>query len=134
MDDLPDQKVSSPMPSSVTINKEREGGVGGSEVLRPAEKVPVVEAGKMAETAAEKESHVTRVEPPELTEPIKERGEILVAPVAPPTPIIILPLSAQEYFNPKNWHRPVSEAIRWLLEQTRKIIKSRPGTTVFRKS
>lgn len=113
------------------IIKEKEIG----QVKIP-EKVSIVEVGRVPKTPGEEEGYIERVEKEvELQRPvIDDSGQVLVTSPSAQTPRIILPLSEKSYLNPKNWHRPVTEALRWLLEWTKRIIKMKPREAVFRES
>lgn len=98
------------------------------------EKVSVVEVGRVNETSAEKEGLVERVdkEAVELPKPVMEGKQVLVTSSVASEPKIILPVTRSFFNDPGNWHRPVVDAARWLLEWTKRIIKRNPdGRTVF---
>lgn len=136
MADLPDDAQNQPLSPTGSIVKEKESLVG-PEALRNQEKIPVVEVGKFPETAAEKEGLAERLVKEALTLPKAVRdertGEVLVEGVETKQPKIVLPLSQDSYLNPKNWHRPVTWAIRWLLTWTKRIMKMYPEKTTFGK-
>lgn len=68
----------------------------------------------------------------ELKEPITHRGRVLVtSPQATPVSIV-LPITAATFANPKNWHKGVTFAIRWLLTFVGRQLKKYPGQTVFK--
>jgi hypothetical protein len=133
MDNLPDEQKGSSSPPTGTVAKEKEAGL--TERLQATERIPIVEMGKISETQAEQEGYIERVEKEiELDRPITDgQGQILVTSPAAQQPKIVLPISRQSYFNPKNWHQPVTFALRWLLALTKRIIKMYPGRTTFSK-
>jgi hypothetical protein len=120
------------LPLTPTTDKEREKISPLPEV---SGRVPVVEAGKLPERVwkeAEQESHLERIEKDaELKKPVVHRGQVLVTAPSAQKPKIILPVSKQTYLNPKNWHLPVTAALRWLMTWVKKIIKIYPEETVF---
>lgn len=97
----------------------------------PSESVSVVEVGgEIPKTQAENEGLIQRTEEPVLEKPvIGSGGQVLVQPVPSPASQIVLPISQQTYLNPKNWHKPVSLAITWLLKWVERLRKIYPGTT-----
>lgn len=101
-----------------------------------SEKVLIIESGKIAETEAEKEGYIERLEKEvELEKPVvADDGQVLVTSPAAQTPKIVLPIREESYLDPANWHRPVVDAIRWLLEWTKRIMKMKPEGTVFQES
>lgn len=124
-DQLPDQKTPSP-----SIAREKEQAFPST-----TERVPIVEAGRIPETPAEREGLVNRVEKEqvELLEPIKdEDGQNLVTSASSSEPKIILPISEQTFTFKDNWHKPVSTAIRWLLVWALRVMKINPGNTGFK--
>lgn len=133
MADLPDNQFF-PQTIQPGITKEKE-------LIRPeasdlSEKVLIIESGKIAETEAEKEGYIERLEKEiELKKSVvADDGQVLVTSPAAQTPKIVLPIREESYLNPANWHRPVVDAIRWLLEWTKRIIKMKPEETVFQES
>lgn len=133
MDNLPDEHKSSSFPPTGTVAKEKETGL--TEGPQTTERIPIVEMGKISETQAEQEGYIQRVEKEvELEKPITDgQGQILITSPAAQQPKIVLPVSRQSYLNPKNWHQPVTFALRWLLTLTKRIIKMYPGRTTFSK-
>lgn len=133
---LPSDDSLIPFTPTQSIAKEKEVGLGQS--LGPIEKapdrVPIVEVGKIPETQAEAEGYIARIEKEiELKKPvIDDRGQVLVTSPTASNPRIILPVSQDIFLNKDNWHLPVTMALRWLLEWTKKIIKRNPEGTVFR--
>lgn len=131
MASLPDDQNFPPSPQTGIV-KEKE--MGGTETVRVSERVPIVELDRVSETEAEKEGYLERVEKEvELKKPVTDDGgQILVTSTTAQTPKIVLPLREDSYLDPANWHRPLFDAIRWLLAWTKRIIKMKPGQTVFR--
>ncbi|MDP3888707.1 MAG: hypothetical protein Q8Q24_01550 [bacterium] len=131
MADLPNLQ-NTIVPVGESVSKEREFG----PVTRPSEKapIPVVEVNKIPETQAEKEGYITRVEKDfELKKPVTDdSGQVLVSPPAPQSPKIVLPVTQATYLTPSNWHLPITSALKWLLEWSKRIAKSYPGRTMFR--
>ncbi len=121
------------LPQAPVIDKEKEKALPREEVSRM---VPVVEAGKVPEILEEKkareEGYLERVEKEaELRKPVVHKGKVLVtAPSAQP-PKIVLPVAKRTYLDPKNWHLPVTTALRWLLTWAKRIIKMYPGRVIF---
>jgi len=68
-----------------------------------------------------------------LRKDITHRGQVLVTSPAARKIKITLPVTAQAFANPKNWHKPISFAVRWLLTFVRRQLKRYPGQTVFKK-
>ncbi len=93
----------------------------------------VVETGRIHETPAEKEGLVKRVEGPflELAKPVTYKGQVLLTSPYAQKPKIVLPVKKSVYLDPKNWHKPITYAIRWLLAFVQRIIKMYPEETVF---
>lgn len=130
MDNLPDDQKGSSSPIG-TLAKEKD--IGSSEESWETKKVPIVEFGKTREIEEQEELSELKKEELELEKPVTDdQGQVLVTSPAAQTPKIVLPLLEETYLNPKNWHRPVVEALRWLLEWTKMIIKKYPGGIVFR--
>lgn len=99
---------------------------------QPTEIVPVAEVGKIPETSAEKEGLIRRLEGPVLEKPVTgPMGQVLVAPPASQQPKIVLPISQTTYLDPRNWHKPVTQAVRWLIVFVRRLIMKYPDRTVF---
>lgn len=134
MADLPDGKFP-PQATQPGIVKEKE--IGKAETLKAPEKVLVVER-REPEIPPELviDGYLERVEKDaELKTPVTDdQGQVLVTSPAAQQVEIVLPMTQESYLNPKNWHRPVVDAIRWLLEWTKRIIKMKSGETVFRES
>jgi hypothetical protein len=82
---------------------------------------------------AEEAGYLERVEKEvELRKPvIGPQGQVLVTAPSAQQPKIVLPVSRQTYLNPKNWHLPVTMAIRWLLTWIKRIMKMYPRGTAF---
>lgn len=137
MTDLPDEQPVAPLtpappqvsPQTTSVLKEREV----LPEVSPGERVPVVEIGRLRETEAEREGYLERLEKEvELQKPVTDDyGQVLVTSAAAQQPKIILPMDRTTYLNPKNWHKPVTEAIRWLLEWAKRIVKMHPKQVVF---
>ena len=119
------------LPQTSAIDKERERV--SEETLK---RVPIVEAGRVPEGVlkeAVEAGYVEKVEKEvELKKPvIGPQGQVLVTAASAQQPKIVLPVSRQTYLNPKNWHLPVTMAIRWLLTWIKRIMKMYPGGTAF---
>lgn len=117
------------LPQTSAIDKERV-----SE--ETPKQVPIVEAGRVPEGVlkeAVEAGYVEKVEKEvELKKPvIGPQGQVLVTAPSAQQPKIVLPVSRQTYLNPKNWHLPVTMAIRWLLTWIKRIMKMHPGETAF---
>ena len=97
-----------------------------------SEKHPIVEVGEIPSTEAEQEGLIERTGEIQLTQPVTHQGQTLVTSLVAQRPQIVLPIARATYVNPKNWHRPVSSAMRWLLEWAKRIIKMNPEATTFR--
>lgn len=119
------------LPVTPTIDKERER-IQTTEV--PSH-VPIIEQRVSEELTkeAEEAGYLERVEKEvELKKPvIGPQGQVLVTAPSAQQPKIVLPVSRQTYLNPKNWHLPVTMAIRWLLTWIKRIMKMYPGGTAF---
>jgi hypothetical protein len=120
------------LPLTPATDKERE------KVFMPPEvfgRVPVVEAGKVPEAVwkeAAEEGYIEKVEKEvELPKPVTYQGQVLMTSPAAQKPKIVLPVSKQTYLNPKNWHLPVTTALRWLLTWIKRVMKMSPEGTVF---
>lgn len=99
---------------------------------RSSESVTVVEVSENpAETPAEKEGLVQRIDVPVLEKPVTSGGQVVVTSPTLQQPKIVLPLSSQSYLNPKNWHKPVTSALSWLLRWVKRLREIYPGRTVF---
>lgn len=120
------------LPSAPAIDKEREKISVKEEVPK---RVPIVEFQKVSEKVwkeAEEEGHIERVEKEvELKKPVVHRGKVLVTAPSAQKPKIVLPVSRQTYANPKNWHLPVTAALRWLMSWVKRIMKMYPEGTIF---
>ena len=121
------------LPSAPVTDKERERIPIGEKLL---ERAPIVRVDEIPvspeEKEAREESHLERVEKEvELKKPIVHKGQVLVTAPSAQKPKIVLPVSKQTYLNPKNWHLPVSTALRWLLTWIKRVIKIYPEGTVF---
>lgn len=121
------------LPSAPVTDKERERIPIGEKFL---ERAPIVRVDEipvsLEEKEAREESHLERVEKEvELKKPIVHKGQVLVTAPSAQKPKIVLPVSKQTYLNPKNWHLPVSTALRWLLTWIKRVIKIYPEGTVF---
>ena len=133
---LPSDDSQIPFTPTSSIAKEREVGIGQS--LGRTEKAPdkavMVEVGKIPETEAEAEGYLERIEKEvELKKPVTDdQGRILVTSPTASNPRIVLPVNQGTFLNKANWRLPVTMALRWLLEWTKKIIKKNPDGTIFR--
>ena len=121
------------LPSAPVTDKERERIPIGEKLL---ERVPIVRVDEIPvspeEKEAREESHLERVEKEvELKKPIVHKGQVLVTAPSAQKPKIVLPVSNQTYLNPKNWHLPVTAALRWLLTWIKRVIKMYPEGTTF---
>jgi hypothetical protein len=119
------------LPLTPNTDKEREKISPLTEVTG---KVSVVEAGKVPERVwkeAVQEGYVEKVEEVELPKPVTYRGQVLMTSPAAQKPKIVLPVSKQTYLNPKNWHLPVTAALRWLLAWIKRVMKMHPEETIF---
>jgi len=93
---------------------------------------PEIEPSQKREKLPESSEYLEWVEKEaELKKPVKHGGQILVTSPAAEEIKIVLPLKAETFANPKNWHKGVSFAIRWLLEFAKRQIKKYPNKTVF---
>lgn len=104
------------------LSKERYPIVRPETEPFPQEEIPLGEEGVIKKE--EKEGA-------ELERPVTDRGQVLVEPAQKPVKIT-LPVTAQAFANPANWAKPVTFAIRWLLEFVKRQIKKYPGLTQFR--
>jgi len=120
------------LPLTPAVDKERERVPTKQEV--PSTSL-VVEAGKVPETVwkeAAEEGYLERIEKEvELQKPVVHQGQVLVTAPSARKPKIVLPVSKQTYLNPKNWHLPVTTALRWLLTWIKRVMKMSPEGTVF---
>ena len=102
------------------------------------ERYPVVEFPEGPEIPPEllQEGYLEKVEKGiELKKPITDdQGQILVTSAAAQQPKIVLPMDRTTYLNPKNWHKPVTSALRWLLTWAQRIVKMHPGRTTFQEN
>ncbi|MDP3955142.1 MAG: hypothetical protein Q8Q15_02150 [bacterium] len=125
-----------PISPTSSIAKEKEVGMGqnSGRTEKAPDKAVMVEVGKIPETEAETEGYLERIEKEvELQKPVlDDHGQILVTSPTASNPRIVLPVSQGTFLNKANWHLPVTMALRWLLEWTKKIIKKNPEGTVFR--
>ncbi len=121
------------LPLTSVTDKEREKVPTRQEV--PITEPMVVEVGKVPETVwkeAAEEGYLERVEKEvELQKPVVHQGQVLVTAPSAQKPKIVLPVSKQTYLNPKNWHLPVTTALRWLLTWIKRVMKMSPEGTVF---
>jgi hypothetical protein len=120
------------LPLTPTTDKEREKVSMPPEVSK---RVTVVEAGKVPEKVwkeAAEGGYIERVEKEvELQKPVTYQGQVIMTSPSAQKPKIVLPVSKQTYLNPKNWHLPVTTALRWLLTWIKRVMKMSPGGTVF---
>lgn len=121
------------LPSAPATDKERER-IPVED--RAPERVPVVRVDEIQVSPEEKKAreagHLERIEKGvELKEPIVHRGKVLVTAPSAQKPKIVLPVSRQTYLNPKNWHLPVTMALRWLLTWIQRLMKMYPEETIF---
>lgn len=103
------------------LSKEREYPVVSTEVEpleREKEKLPEIEG------------YIERVEK-RLEKPVTNKGQVLVEPAQKPVKIT-LPVTVQTFADPANWAKPITFAIRWLLEFIKRQIKRYPGQTRFK--
>lgn len=103
------------------LSKEREYPVVSTEV-EPFEE----EKERLPET----EDYIEKVVE-QLKKPVTDKGRVLVEPAQKPVKIT-LPVTAQTFADPKNWAKPITFAIRWLLEFVRRQIKKYPGQAQFK--
>lgn len=127
MTDLPDEQKN-PSVAGSSVSKERE-------FLSSRENVRIVEVGKVSKTEAETEELVQRLEKEAAVLPQSIRDEktgvVLVDSSEKKVTNIVIPLKREVYLNPKNWHRPMVDGLRWLLAWTQRIVKMHPQEVVF---
>lgn len=121
------------LPPAPATDKERER-IPAEEGA--SERGPIVRVDRIQETKVEKEAkeggYIERVEKKvELEKPVTHKGQVLVTAPSAQKPKIVLPVSRQTYLNPKNWHLPVTAALRWLMTWVKRIIKMYPERTDF---
>ena len=104
------------------------------EVSFPVDRPPFTEVGKSEQGEAEKQGWVKSTEPVDLEKPVTHQGQTVMSSANPPKPNIVLPVSSSTYLNPKNWHKPITFAVRWLLEIAKRIAKMNPRRTVVNES
>ncbi len=134
-----DQKIPFPLTGSIaagSIVKERDiGPINLAPTEKSPDKAVMVEPGKVHETKAEKDGLLERVKKElELEKPVTNRGQVLVTSPTAENLRIVLPVSQGSFLNKDNWHLPVTIALRWRLEWTKRIVKANPDKTVFRES
>lgn len=122
------------LPLTSSTDKERERVSVREQIL---ERGPVVRVDKIPVSPEEKEAreegYMERVEKEvELQKPVTYQGKVLVTAPSAQKPKIVLPVSKQTYLNPKNWHLPVTTALRWLLTWIKRIMKMYPEESIFR--
>lgn len=106
------------------LSREREFPVATTEVEpldEEREKLP------------EAEGYIERVEKGGLKKPVSLRRQVLVSPADQPVKVVVLPVTARTFVDPKNWQKGVTFALRWLLELVKKTIKKYPNQTEFKK-
>mgnify|MGYP001569001554 CR=1 FL=1 len=129
MTDLSDEQTSPSAPLAPSIVQERE-----VLLVRPGEKFPVVEVGRPLEIKAVEGVEGLEKELLTLEKSVVHRGEVLVESPEMREPKIVLPMDRTTYLNPKNWHKPVTSALRWLLTWAQRIVKMHPGRTTFQEN
>lgn len=107
------------------FSKEREVPIVDVEGVEPL--------AERREKLPGEEGYIERVEKEaELKKPITYRGQVLVTSRQAAPITIVLPVTAATFANPKNWVKPITFAIRWLLEFVKRQIKKYPGQAQFR--
>lgn len=127
MTDLPDEQKN-PSVVGASVSKEKE-------FPSSRENIRIIEVGKVPKTEAETEELVQRLEKEAavLPQQIKDEktGAVLVDSAEKRVTNIVVPLKREAYLNPKNWHRPMVDGLRWLLAWTQRIVKMYPKEVVF---
>ena len=104
------------------------------EVTFPVDHPPITEVGKSELGEVGEQGWVKKTEPADMEKPMTHQGQTVMSSVNPPKPNIVLPVTSSIYLNSVNWHKPITSAVRWLLEIAKRISKMNPRRTVFNKS
>ena len=103
-------------------------------MVNEKERVPVIEVGREPEIVPETRIEKLEKEQYILKKPVldDQTGQVLVTASSVQSPVIILPLTNDEYKNALS--AEISSSIRWLAEWSRRLMKMLGGKVRFRQN
>ena len=128
-DDAAKQVPTPPSGYTPSVSGERKEALVGAK-----EKAPIVERVPPKELAPEVKDWMTRLETGEeiqLPQPVTDdSGQPLVSPPAPQQVTVTLPLTEEEM--KFALHQKVIESVRWLAEQTKRLLRMAGGKFIYK--